>query len=63
MEIVEKRLRLGADYRSALVYSFPLLSQYFDDVIAKIERQPIDSEVTFCRTSSRCLFSATRKTA
>lgn len=47
MEIVEKRLRLGADYRSALVYSFPLLSQYFDDVIAKIERQPIDSEVTF----------------
>lgn len=47
MGIVEKRLRLGADYRSALVYSFPLLSQYFDDVIAKIERQPIDSEVTF----------------
>lgn len=58
MRIVENRVRSGVDYKAALVYSFPLMSQFFDDVISKINLSPVDSRIIFS-PDSRQMFSYT----
>ncbi|MCL2860862.1 MAG: VanW family protein [Firmicutes bacterium] len=47
MEMVSRSLTIGASFKDALLYSFPLLSKSVDRTIKTINRDPVNSKIYF----------------
>ena len=60
LDFIQRKLRGGADYKSALLTCFPLLSDTVDRAIASLNKDPTDSEVRFDPTA-KPMFSITRE--
>ncbi|MBR2967374.1 MAG: VanW family protein [Clostridia bacterium] len=61
MEIVSRKLKSGADYKTALSACFPLLVPFVDDVINNIEKQPQNSEIRFDPSKKRMFLISREK--
>lgn len=62
MKLVSRKISGGADYKTALLYCFPLLSQTIEKVSEKLNTPPTDSEIRF-DPFSHPMFTISRETA
>ncbi|MCL2234713.1 MAG: VanW family protein [Firmicutes bacterium] len=47
LEMVNRSLSIGASFKDALLYSYPLLPKKIDSVIKEITREPVNSKIYF----------------
>lgn len=62
LELIRRKLRNGADYKSAMLTCFPLLQNTVDGVIKTLNREPQDSEIRF-DPSVKPMFTISRERA
>lgn len=60
LEFIRRKLKGGADYKSAMLTCFPLLKNTVDEAIEKLNRDPVDSEIKFY-PSSKPMFIISRE--